>query len=105
MCGIVGIFSNQNSLHQKIDEAINNIHHRGPDFQTSKKINKNLSFGHARLAIVDLNERSHQPFYDAKTGNYIIFNGEIYNYKELKKLLPHREFHTNSDTEILLYLF
>ncbi|PIQ15654.1 MAG: asparagine synthase (glutamine-hydrolyzing) [Flavobacteriales bacterium CG18_big_fil_WC_8_21_14_2_50_32_9] len=104
MCGIVGIFSNQNSLHQKIDEAINNIHHRGPDFQTSKKINKNLSFGHARLAIVDLNERSHQPFYDAKTGNYIIFNGEIYNYKELKKLLPHREFHTNSDTEILLYL-
>ena len=104
MCGIVGIFSNNDRLHRKVDEAIEKLHHRGPDYQATKRIHPNLSFAHSRLSIVDLNERSHQPFFDPQTGNYIIFNGEIYNYKELKKLIPHREFHTNSDTEVFLYL-
>ena len=104
MCGIVGVFSNNTHLHSNIDKALEKLHHRGPDFQASKRINNQLSLAHARLSIVDLNERSHQPFYDVITGNYIVFNGEIYNYKELKKLIPNREFHTNSDTEVLLYL-
>ncbi len=104
MCGIVGIFSKDDSLHGKIDKSIKILNHRGPDSQTSIRINQNLSFSHARLAIVDLNERSNQPFYDSKTGNYLIFNGEIYNYKDLKTHLPNREFITNSDTEVLLYL-
>lgn len=104
MCGIVGVFSNNSNLHDKTEEAIGMLNHRGPDFQESIRINQNLSFAHARLAIVDLNPRSNQPFYDEKKGNYLIFNGEIYNYKELKKLIPNREFKTNSDTEVLLYL-
>jgi len=104
MCGIVGIFTNEESYHNKIENALKSLNHRGPDNKEYKRVNENLSLGHSRLSIVDLNERSNQPFYDEKTGNYLIFNGEIYNFKDLRKLLPKRNFKTNSDTEVLLYL-
>jgi asparagine synthase (glutamine-hydrolysing) len=104
MCGIVGIYSKNNSLHENIDEAVIKLQHRGPDSQHSERVGENLSLGHTRLSIVDLNERSNQPMHDKLSGNVIVFNGEIFNHKELRKLLPEREFSTTSDTEVLLYL-
>ena len=104
MCGISGVFSTHPKYHDKIKQSIHTLSHRGPDNIGIEKITTNLSFAHSRLSIVDLNKRSHQPMTDTKTGNKIIFNGEIYNYKELKKQLPKENFITTSDTEVLLYL-
>ena len=82
------------------------LKHRGPDASgiwISK--NKNIGFGHTRLSIIDLSKEANQPFVD-RTKNYILaFNGEIYNYMEIKKKLIDKgyKFKTkNSDTEILL---
>jgi asparagine synthase (glutamine-hydrolysing) len=78
--------------------------HRGPDYE--KLIEKNnIFFFHNRLKIIDLSNNSNQPFVSKKTGNIIVFNGEIYNYKALKKYCGTRKFYSNSDTEILLYLY
>lgn len=79
------------------------LHHRGPDFQNIK-IRSNVALGHARLSIIDLSPEANQPFED-ETGRYhLIFNGEIYNYRELRKQMETDgvKFRTNSDTEVLL---
>lgn len=104
MCGILGLFTNEKQKFDLLKEGIHDLHHRGPDVQVVKKVNENLTMTHARLSIVDLNERSNQPMVDEETGNVIVYNGEIFNFKELKELLPNREFKTESDTEVLLYL-
>ena len=61
--------------------------------------------GHRRLSIIDLSEKASQPFVDKKSGDRLVFNGEIYNYIEVKRDLEKRgyEFETQSDTEVLLY--
>lgn len=90
-----------------VESCIKTMIHRGPDDQSFEKINDDLVFGHVRLSIIDLNEGSNQPFCD-ETGNYwIVFNGEIYNYLELKAELNALgyNFKTSSDTEVLLYAF
>ena len=104
MCGISGVFSSHQKYHNLTEQSIETLKHRGPDNTAVEKITDILSFAHTRLSIVDLNPRSHQPMTDQETGNKIILNGEIYNYKELKKQLPEETFKTKSDTEILLYL-
>ncbi|HAI18351.1 MAG TPA: asparagine synthetase B, partial [Xanthomarina gelatinilytica] len=64
---------------------------------------KNASLAFSRLSIIDLSERSNQPLYDAQNQVYILFNGEIYNYLELKQELSRDfEFTTSSDTEVFL---
>ena len=84
MCGIGGIININNS---KIDpEIANNIktslEHRGPDNSSIKHISETVSLVHTRLAIIDIEDRSNQPFHFK---NYILsFNGEIYNYLEIK---------------------
>jgi asparagine synthase (glutamine-hydrolysing) len=85
---------------------IKSMKHRGPDANEVKIINNNpiLVFGHTRLSIIDLSHDSDQPMSDPLTGNSIIFNGEIYNFKILKtelEALGHN-FRTNSDTEVIL---
>ena len=69
-----------------------------------KIINERLCFGHVRLSIIDLNENSNQPFCDDTDNYYIVFNGEIFNYLEIKLELEGfgHMFKTNSDTEVLL---
>ena len=105
MCGIAG-FSLKENLNQKetVLKAMNDkLSHRGPDGEGFYHDN-DVSFSHKRLAIIDLNSRSNQPFAD-KSNNFVItFNGEIYNYIELKKLLIDSgfKFFTTSDTEVLL---
>ncbi|MCT7594343.1 asparagine synthase (glutamine-hydrolyzing) [Aliarcobacter butzleri] len=97
MCGILGT----NFLNERFDKSLELLHHRGPDFQNSIKIG-NKQFGHTRLAIIDLDEEANQPmiFDDI----LLVFNGEIYNYKELIHV-EHLERKTKSDSEVLIRLY
>lgn len=103
MCGILGTSKTSISL-EKVELAINKIIKRGPD---NKAIiyNKFTCFGHTRLAIVDLDQRSNQPFiYEHQNRKIIItFNGEIYNYQSIKDNLLKKgyRFKTCSDTEVI----
>jgi len=104
MCGIAGYLNYDFS-----DEYFQHIHaiqrHRGPDHQGDWK-EGNVAFFHQRLSIIDLSEEANQPF--LKHDLTIIYNGEIYNYKELRKGLENQhniQFRTSSDTEVLLELY
>ena len=99
MCGIAGFFDRNKNKNDIIKSMTDNLLHRGPDdvgFYTDDKI----ALGHRRLAIIDL-KTGKQPIEDE---NYVIvFNGEIYNYLELKEELKDKyKFKTKSDTEVLL---
>jgi asparagine synthase (glutamine-hydrolysing) len=105
MCGIVGVYLFNQKLEISInglERALSSIHHRGPDANGIKIINNHVGFGHVRLSIIDLSEESNQPFeYDNLT---ITFNGEIFNYIELREELIEKgfQFRTKSDTEVVL---
>ncbi|TWH99150.1 asparagine synthase (glutamine-hydrolysing) [Flavobacterium tiangeerense] len=103
MCGILGTTS-LNISGEKMVLALKEIFKRGPDNQDVVK-NNFVYFGHTRLSILDLEQRSNQPFsYTHKNRNILVtFNGEIYNYLSIKIELLEKGyvFHTNSDTEVL----
>lgn len=102
MCGIAGFlnYPNKTTLANKANILQK---HRGPDHQAIWS-DDFIALAHQRLSIIDLNERSNQPFH--KYNLVIIFNGEIYNYQELKsKYLNGSEFITTSDTEVVLEMF
>ena len=100
MCGILVVI-NSGYSKEKLDDSLSLMKHRGPDFISSEIIDKNY-FGHTRLSILDLNERSNQPLHK---DNYVIsFNGEIYNYKELIKE-HHLNTITSSDTEVIVEMY
>ncbi len=109
MCGITGILSfYQNALtfKEKAINAINQLNNRGPD---NKGIyaNENIILAHSRLSIIDTSSNASQPMSD-NSGRYtIIFNGEFFNYKQYQNQLINEgvNFKTNSDTEVLLYLY
>ncbi|MDB2456458.1 asparagine synthase (glutamine-hydrolyzing) [Flavobacteriaceae bacterium] len=99
MCGIY--LTNIPLEKEKLEIKLNGIAHRGPDF-TGVLQQDNLSFGHTRLSILDLDSRSNQPMIHE---DYIlVFNGEIYNYKTIKKELQDlgENFSTQGDSEVLL---
>lgn len=103
MCGIAGIVSNEISNTQdRVDLMLNEIKHRGPDGR-GVFTGKGLTLGHVRLSIIDLSSQSNQPF-TSQCGNVVItYNGEIYNYKEIKEEIADKyDFKTNSDTEVLI---
>jgi asparagine synthase (glutamine-hydrolysing) len=100
MCGIALQFG-KNVNESNLSNMLNLLDHRGPDSKNILKIQNNLIFGHTRLNIIDLSNRSNQPMYNKRC--YLIFNGIIYNYLELKKILQKNyNFKTNSDTEVVL---
>ncbi|WP_111672139.1 asparagine synthase (glutamine-hydrolyzing) [Algoriphagus litoralis] len=107
MCGIAGILSIDSGLLDQdlalLQEALTLQHHRGPD-ATGVWSNQKVALGHNRLSIIDLSHAADQPFVREDLGLRIIFNGEIYNYKSLKKILESKgyAFNTDSDTEVLL---
>ena len=109
MCGITGIFAFNlvgkfNKIH--ITAATMSLQKRGPDFQDIY-IDEWVGLGHRRLSIIDTSEKANQPMWD-ESGRYcIVFNGEIFNYKEIRKTLEARglSFRSQSDTEVLLKLF
>lgn len=109
MCGIAGIISLTNKPVKagNISLMTDALSHRGPDGEGHwSDESKRIAFGHRRLAIIDLSENGKQPMHylDRYT---ITFNGEIYNYLELKENLVQKgyTFHSNSDTEVLLALY
>ena len=107
MCGITGIIIKKGDLDFKIyiDKLLNYQDKRGPD-ASGNFISHNIALGHNRLAIQDLDSRSNQPF--VYKNLVMVFNGEIYNYVELKSELIknfNEIFTTNSDTEVLIKLF
>lgn len=108
MCGITGIFA-FNLVGKfnlvNITAATQALHKRGPDFQDIYH-DDFVGLGHRRLSIIDTSAAAHQPMWDESKRYCIVFNGEIFNYLELKKELECRghEFKTHSDTEVLLKL-
>jgi asparagine synthase (glutamine-hydrolysing) len=103
MCGIAGIvsFTNNIDLPVTIRRMTDAIAHRGPDAD-GFYVNDNIALGHRRLSIIDLSTTANQPIADHSGRYQIIFNGEIYNYREVKQQLTDYPFSTNSDTEVLL---
>lgn len=103
MCGINGIFSKKkiNNINLRLNRMNDSLKHRGPNASGVVFFNNNtVGLGHRRLSIIDLDDRSNQPFSDKENNDVIVFNGEIYNYLELKKEISYH-FKTNSDTEVL----
>jgi len=101
MCGIVGIIG-ENPSEKIIEKMLLSQKHRGPDY-TGKFISNGVALGHNRLSIIDLSEQANQPFYSNDKQYVLVFNGEIYNYLELKNILKENyTFKTSSDTEVLL---
>ena len=108
MCGIAGYIGKNNFNTNKINTCLNLMKRRGPDisqfFRHTFRNNTNVFLLHSRLSIIDLDKRSNQPFkYQNKV---LIFNGELYNYIELKKELVSKghQFKTKSDTEVMLHI-
>ncbi|MDR1012252.1 MAG: asparagine synthase (glutamine-hydrolyzing) [Coxiellaceae bacterium] len=108
MCGIAGIFNfNQYPIeHSRIKYMTDSISHRGPDGE-GQYVDDYVALGHRRLAIIDLSSAGHQPM-QTRDGRFTItYNGEVYNFKELRaqlELLGH-VFYSNTDTEVVLYSY
>lgn len=103
MCGIAGFIVNENIKVESLDVMLNSIKHRGPD-GSGRYVSEKVQLVHARLSLIDL-ENGGQPMeYD---NLIIVFNGEIYNHKELRVILISQgySFITNSDTEVLVKLY
>jgi asparagine synthase (glutamine-hydrolysing) len=108
MCGIAGIFSNSAPLSdpaELLERMLARIQYRGPD-ESGIYINKNVALGSVRLSIIDL-QTGQQPLSSSDDKLWIVFNGEIFNYIELKSVLLKRghTFRTESDTEVLLHAY
>ncbi|MBR3761038.1 MAG: asparagine synthase (glutamine-hydrolyzing) [Ruminococcus sp.] len=104
MCGIVGFTNNIDNSNDVIIRMMNKIKHRGPDAAGSY-VDENIALGHRRLSIIDISSQGDQPIFNEDRSMIIIFNGEIYNYKDIKKGLIEAGhiFSTNTDTEVLLH--
>jgi len=110
MCGINGLLQNNSGMNEFqlntiIDTMNNQIKHRGPD-EVGKYVSEKVAIGMTRLSIIDLKSGS-QPIFNEDKTKLIVFNGEIYNYKELRNNLISKGhvFNTESDTEVVLHLF
>jgi asparagine synthase (glutamine-hydrolysing) len=108
MCGIAGIVARRNTLdlERTIAEMVYQVRHRGPDDEGCH-VTGRVALGHRRLSIIDLSSSGHQPMI-SPDGRYVItFNGEIYNYLELKSELQAGgfQFRSNTDTEVIIAAF
>ena len=105
MCGICGFINkwDKKRKEKNLDLMLKRIIHRGPDGE-GKYIDEDIALGHRRLSIIDIDGGS-QPIYNEDKNLVIIFNGEIYNYKDLKEDLVKcgHKFSTNTDTEVILH--
>lgn len=105
MCGIAGVLDRRGAPADKLAPMLRAIVHRGPDDQ-GDLVDGPLAMGMRRLSIIDL-AGGHQPIASEDGSVVVVFNGEIYNYLELRKALIHRghQFSTNTDTEVLVHLY
>tara|TARA_R110002020_G_scaffold293535_4_gene509055 strand:- start:7873 stop:9612 length:1740 start_codon:yes stop_codon:yes gene_type:complete len=105
MCGIAGIITKSNK-RAALEKMLYTQQHRGPDYTGFYEEESSIYLGHNRLSIIDLSPEANQPFADKKGRYLLVFNGEIYNYIELRERLKKRyDFTTQSDTEVLLAAF
>jgi asparagine synthase (glutamine-hydrolysing) len=110
MCGIVGIFSFENSVVQnRIKNMMDSIAHRGPDDE-GFICDKNIGFGHKRLSIIDLSNKGNQPMISKSKRFIMVYNGEVYNYKEiaidiLNESNENIDFNSSTDSEVILEAF
>ncbi|MEQ8905764.1 asparagine synthase (glutamine-hydrolyzing) [Ekhidna sp.] len=105
MCGITGyilLSNNAPELKKSLEAATQSLLSRGPDNQATF-LDKSIGLGHTRLSIIDTSNKANQPMTDHSGRYTLIFNGEIYNYRELANALE-VDFNSTSDTEVLLYL-
>ncbi len=108
MCGIVGILSYKDHIPPGVlESATLSLAHRGPDDSGTVKLKAGaleIGLGHRRLSILDLSPLGHQPMQDPVTGSWIVYNGEIYNFRDLRRELEAEgvQFRGHSDTEVIL---
>lgn len=108
MCGICGQISYQKIIVDKLKRMNDTMSHRGPDdsgVQIFQDGYRYIGLGHRRLSIQDLSPLGHQPMCSYDKSVWIVFNGEIYNFKELKKNLSDYPFQSETDTEVILALY
>lgn len=111
MCGIFGIIGRgAPEVDSILERATQSLAHRGPDDTGTIIVRDNtqealqIGLGNRRLAILDLSPQGHQPMHDPATGNWIVYNGEVYNFREVRAKLEREglSFSSNSDTEVIL---
>ena len=111
MCGIFGIVAQNASIPPGVlEHATLSLAHRGPDDSGTIVVRDpvpssvEIGLGNRRLAILDLSPLAHQPMHDVETGNWIVYNGEIYNFRDIRKELEQvgASFASRSDTEVVL---
>jgi len=114
MCGIFGIVTTKprTELIEPVNRVVRALAHRGPDdlgveFITDERDQLSVVFAHRRLSILDLSPTGHQPMLDEATGNWITYNGEVFNFRDLRRKLAAggMRFRSESDTEVLLKSF
>ena len=103
MCGINGIISKNKNKETIIKDMNNKIIHRGPNNE-GIYTDEYVALGHRRLSIIDLTT-GNQPIYNEDKSILIVYNGEVFNYQELKSELSNYNYKTNSDTEVLLHAY
>ena len=105
MCGITGVINFEKRINPNIIKTlINELDHRGPDHQNVYK-NSFCNLGYTRLSILDLTKNSNQPFVSKNKDCLVFYNGEIYNFKSLRKSFDKNEYCGNGDGEIILNLY
>lgn len=104
MCGFVGFTNNIGNAQEVVEAMMDSIRHRGPDAGGSY-VDADIALGHRRLSIIDVSEQGNQPLYSADGNLVLCFNGEIYNYQEIRAELIAKgyPFATNTDSEVLIY--
>src|SRR6185369_560352 len=100
MCSIAGVFGMGAGLHEAVLRMSRAQRHRGPDDQGIESIGC-VVLGNTRLAIIDISTAGHQPMRDEATGNWITYNGETYNFKDLRREIG-GAWRSNTDTEVVL---
>ena len=106
MCGIVGIYSKEGIDKWQVEKATKVLEHRGPD-NCGFFFDSLIALGHKRLSIIDLSERGKQPMTNEKEDMWIVYNGEIYNFQELRKELEMKghKFKSDTDSEVVLHAY
>jgi asparagine synthase (glutamine-hydrolysing) len=111
MCGICGYLSKKEYNEQMLVDMNNTMFHRGPNdsgiYQTRLKSGDYLGMAHRRLSILDLSELGHQPMFSTDKSVCIVYNGEVYNFRELRNDLENKGyiFKSNCDTEVIIALY
>ena len=104
MCGFVGFTNKINDASIVLGKMMDRIKHRGPD-SDGKYVDEQIAMGFRRLSIIDLSDQGSQPIFNEDKSLVLTFNGEIYNYKDLREELvaSGHKFYTQTDSEVLIH--